>query len=358
MRFYDITITDPANPSNKQIYTSWFNDQNDPGALNVIFDFPVVPYSTTRGAAMIEISGIPLESISFATNLNNKNISISAGFKPGLPLATQVSRYQEGPIVVGRILQAYGNWIGNNMTLNMVILPGTASAPTQTATTTAQQPAAAAATAPAPLGSPQQPVDFNFIMPLGVNMETAIRNALRTALPTFGPPQIKIKSIVASGPRSFVARSITEFAQKIKQLSQQIEGESYSGVEMTISNGNTIIVYDGSTVIKQVDINFADLIGQPTWIEPFKIQFKCPLRADLQVGYNVTLPAGYYGIQPNDPTRLSPNPYRFQSAQQGTFRITELRHVGNFRQPDGNSWATVVTCVQIRSGGGVQGPNQ
>jgi hypothetical protein len=344
MRFYDITITDPANPDNKQTYTSWFNGQNDPGALNVIFDFPVVPYSTTRGAAMVEISGIPLQSISFATNLNNKNVSISAGFKPGLPLATQASRYQEGPIVVGFILQAYGNWVGNNMTLNLVISPGQAASPAQPATTAAQQPASASATATAPLGSPQRPADFSFLMPVGMNLETAIKNTLSTALPTFAR-EIKIRNIIAPGPRSFVARSLSEFAQKIKQLSQQIEGEFYRGVEVVMQGGNTLLVYDGTIPTKQINIQFADLIGQPTWIEPFKIQFKCPLRADLQVGYNVKLPEGFYGIQPNAPS--TPYPYRFQSAQQDTYNIIELRHVGNFRQPDGNSWATIVTCAFI-----------
>jgi hypothetical protein len=344
VRFYEIVITDPTNPNSRQVYTSWFNGQNDPGALNVIFDFPVVPYSTTRGASMVEISGIPLQSISFATNLNNKNISISAGFKPGLPLATQASRYQEGPIVVGFILQAYGNWIGTSMTLNLVISPGQSSTPPQTATTTAQQPAAVAATATSPLGSPQQPANFNFTMPVGMNLETAIRNTLSAALPTFAR-EIKIRNIVASGPRSFVARSLTEFAQKIKQLSQQIEGEFYRGVEIVMQGGNAILVYDGTIETKQIDIQFADLIGQPTWIEPLKIQFKCPMRADLQVGYNVKLPEGFYGVQPNAPS--IPYDYRFQSAQQDRYNIIELRHVGNFRQPDGNSWATIVTCAFI-----------
>jgi hypothetical protein len=69
------------------------------------------------------------------------------------------------------------------------------------------------------------------------------------------------------------------------------------------------------------------------------------MRADLQVGYNVKLPEGFYGVQPNAPS--IPYDYRFQSAQQDRYNIIELRHVGNFRQPDGNSWATIVTCAFI-----------
>lgn len=346
MRFYNIEITDPTNPGPKQIYTSWFNGRNDPGALNVVFDFPVVPYSTVRGTSMIEIWGIPLKSISFATNLNSKNISISAGFKPGLPLATQASAYQEGPIVSGFILQAYGNWIGNNMTLNMMVSAGQSPATIRTTTTAQQQVQAANSTGASPMGSPQSPANFNFNMPVGMNMETAIRNTLNAALPNF-TRSINIRDIVASGPRSFVARSITEFSQKLKQLSQQIVGGDYRGIEIAPPIGTAIVVYDGRgpTEPKTINIAFNDLIGQPTWIAPFMIQFKCPMRADLQVGYRVTLPKGFFGIQPGSATRVSEDGYRAQSVQQGTFTINELRHVGNFRQPDANSWCTVVTCV-------------
>ncbi len=70
MRYYDITITDPLNPSGPvQVYTSWVNGQNDPGALNVLLDIYTVPFATPRGASAIEIWGIPIQTISQATNL-------------------------------------------------------------------------------------------------------------------------------------------------------------------------------------------------------------------------------------------------------------------------------------------------
>lgn len=358
MRFYDITITDPTNADKKQIYTSWLNGRNDPGALNVVFDVPVTALAIPLGAAMIEIWGIPIKNISNANNLNNKLISVQAGFKPGLPLATQASEKQSGPIINGYILQAYGNWIGTNMTMNLVISPGSPPTQTRTATTAAQQPAAATNNTAPPLGSPTAPIDFHFNMPVGMSMRVAIENTLAAALPNF-TREIRISTILSSGPRNFVSRSFSEFAQTIKTLSKQlVTTENYPGVNMTITPNNGVLVYDGTTTIKRVDISYLDLIGQPTWIQPNTIQFKCPMRADLQVGFEITLPKGrFYGIQPGDPT--VPIPYRFQSTQQGTFNIIELRHVGNFRQPDANSWVTVVTCSFIPTpAGGVQGPNQ
>jgi hypothetical protein len=349
MRFYDITITDPANPNNKQVYSSWINGQNDPGALNVLFDFNVVPYSSVSSASMVEIWGIPLKSISFATNLNNKNVSISAGFKPGLPLATVAARNQTGPIVSGFIVQSYGNWIGTNMTLNLMIIAGQAPGTQQAAATSAQQATAAATTASSPVGSPQNPANFSFSMPVGVSLKTAIQNTLAAALPSYAAPTIKIRDIVASGPRNFVARSLPEFSQRIKALSQQIVGGSYSGVEIAaMPAGNALRVYDINTKETPINIAFNDLIGQPTWIAPQMIQFKCPMRADLQVGYFVKMPEkAFYGVQPNNPA--TPVSYRFQSVQKGKFLITGLRHVGNFRQPDASSWVTVVTCAFIPS---------
>jgi hypothetical protein len=344
VRFYEITITDPTNADKKQVYTSWFKGQNDPGALNLILDAPVTTFARPLGATMLELWGIPIQTISNANNLNNKLISVQAGFKPGLPLATQASEKQSGPIINGYILQAFGNWIGTNMTLNLVVVPGTPRQQTQTAATAAQQPAAATNTTRPPLGSPTAPVDFHFNMPVGTSMRVAIENTLATALPNF-TRQIRISTILAPGPRNFVSRSFSEFAQTIKTLSQQLVTiENYPGVDLTLTPNNSILATDGTEEVKRIDISYLDLIGQPTWIEPLKIQFKCPMRADLQVGYNITLPKGrFYGIQPGDPNL--PRDYRFQSAQQGTFRIIELRHVGNFRQPDANSWVTVVTCA-------------
>lgn len=351
MRWYEITITDPAQPSvAPQVYTSWVNGQNDPGALNVNFDFNVAPYSTPLGAHTVEIWGIPLKSISWATNLTYKNVSIKAGFKPGLPLATVASRYQSGPIINGFILQSFGNWIGNNMTLNLIIASGPAPVLAASPTTAGQAASTASASAQPPLGSPETPVNFTLDMPQGMTMATALENSLSAALPSF-TRKINIRDIIAPRGLYETARSISELAQKVKQISKEIIGGDYTGVEIGQIGGNrTIRVYDGSNPGQVKQIDFKDLIGQPTWIEPFKIQFKCPMRADLDIGDIIEMPknetAGFYGVMPNN--ALSIANYRNQSAQLGTYYIDTLRHVGNFRQPDANSWATIVTCGKFR----------
>ena len=349
MRWYEIVITDPAQPSAApQVYASWVNGKNDPGALNVNFDFNVVPYSLPRGASVVEIWGIPLHSISWATNLVFKNVRISAGFKPGLPLATAAAANQAGPLITGFILQSFGNWIGNNMTLNLVIAAGSAPVSTPVAATAGQQPAAASEAATPPMGAPALPVNLAFNMPAGMPMATAIQNTLLVGLPSF-VPRVNIREIIAPQPIIFVSRSVGELAQKVKQLSRNIIGGDYQGVEIAPPMGNAIAVYDDTTAAVVKQIAFRDLIGQPTWIEPFKIQFKCPMRADLQVGDILRMPeGGYYGVMPSQAN--APWNYRNQSAQKGKFLIQELRHVGNFRQPDANSWVSVITCAALPAG--------
>lgn len=354
MRYYEIEIIDPTGKADPIVFTSWvqnpafpgsiFGSRSDLGALNVNFDFQVVPYSTPRGACLIEIQGIDINTISYANNLNYRSIKISAGFKPGLPLATYASQYQSGPILLGFILQAYGNWIGTNMTLNLVVSPG--SPPNiSTSSNTAAQTSTTAASRP-PTGTLVYPLNGRFEMPAGMPVSTAIRNFLTTAMPTFTIESININpDFSMSYPQGGVYQTLAQFNEWINRFSRGVVGGYYGGINIRIEQGNKIVVYDTSGQPKNIEISFLDLIGQPTWIAPFQIQFKCPMRADIQVGYTVTMPPGFYNILPNQPAGPGIMPARSRTAQQGKTIVIELRHVGNFRQPDANSWVTVATCA-------------
>lgn len=358
MRFYEIEIIDPTGGADPIIFTSWvqnpafpssaFGARSDLGALNVNFDLQIVPYATPRGASVIEIWGIDLAMISQANDLNNRLIRVSAGFKPGLPLATFASRNQSGPILSGFILQAYGNWIGTNMTLNLVVSPG--SPPVSSTQigppATAAQSAATSSTRP-PTGSLTQPINGVFDMTPGMPVSTAIRNFLSAALPTFTITSINIDpDFTLPYHQAGVYRTLSQFNEWINRFSRNISSRAlYSGINIRIEQGNQIVVYDNSGTPTNIELSFVDLIGQPTWIAPFQIQFKCPMRSDLQVGYTVTMPPGYYNILPNQPGGPGIMPTRSRTAQQGKTIINELRHVGNFRQPDANSWVTVATCA-------------
>ena len=354
MRFYEITITDPQT-SKTQVYTSYVNGVNDPGALNIIFDLNVVPFARTLGPSMIEIWGIPLQSISQASNLNNKNILVKGGFKKGLPLANPA---QSGVLAEGFIVQAFGNWQGTDMTLNLIMLPGqvrpssattaaassvnasSASANNATVAVTAQSSAVPADPSRVPTGTLQTQINGQFVYPKNSSMAAAVSNFLTSAMPGYTVDVNISSQLVWPYDQAGSFATVEAFARWLKGFTQMLLGGTYSGVDIRLV-GTTFTVYDNST--KNTNIEFRDLIGQPTWIQPKTIQFKCPLRADLSVGNMVTLPPGYYGVSPGQ--ALTQQNLRDTSAQKGQYKITELHHFGNFRQPDANSWATLVTCV-------------
>lgn len=105
-----------------------------------------------------------------------------------------------------------------------------------------------------------------------------------------------------------------------------------------------------------VQIAFQDLIGQPTWIGPQTIQFMCPMRADLTVNQVVTMPKGILGNPANPAgspgaviTTAAASPSQRQtSGFTGNFQIVSIHHVGNFRDPNGIAWATIIDAnVQL-----------
>ena len=112
MRFYDIQIGGGKS----------YSDRNNPYALNVEMDLTVVD-SDSIIAGTVVIWGIALEDISQANNLFNKSITVSGGMQPGLPLATAQSS-QAGILAKGHIFQSFGNWVGTEMWLTLVIMTG------------------------------------------------------------------------------------------------------------------------------------------------------------------------------------------------------------------------------------------
>jgi hypothetical protein len=128
----------------------------------------------------------------------------------------------------------------------------------------------------------------------------------------------------------------------LRGVSQQImTGDStYQGVGCCMQQGG-ITVHDGTSPPSPKMLQFTDLVGQPTWIAPGTIQIRTVMRGDLKVGDQIKLP----------PTRVITTagaqsgilgPLTFD----GIFKIASIRHIGNFRQPDGSAWITVIDALK------------
>lgn len=316
MRYYKLVITNPATgkpvlPSslgNLGITSLATNGLSNPGALNVEFDIPVALYSLPgEGGALVRVWGLSLLDLSHAFDLNGMSIAVYGGMQRGLPLANP---RQSGLLVKGQIFQAFGNWIGIDQTLDMILAPAT--------------------------GSLAEPKNLILNWRAGTKLSDAIATTFKTALPD-AKQQINISDkLVLPNDEIGYASTLSEYAGTVRTLSRSIiSAASYPGVSIAY-NGAVLTVTD-STPAKTKAIEFQDMIGQPTWRGPAQIQVKLVMRADLELLDAVTLPRSLITSTAQSLTRL-----RDSSAFTGRYQITNIHHFGNFRQPDAASWNTTI----------------
>lgn len=311
MRFYRIEI-------GGTVYTSLVNGQTDPGALNVEFDIPVSTMSAPLGSAFIRVWGVALQTLAQSNNLNNQQIKVFGGMAKGLPLANPA---QQGLLVQGTIFPAFGNWEGTDMTLDMYVV--------------------------APFGAPSIPAAKNIVhnWQQGQPLANAIKSTLGVAFPGFKLNINISPNLVQSFTDTGFYQTLEQYGTYIRQISKSILGASeYPGVLIS-SNGETINVSDGTQASSgPKQIQFQDMVGQPTWIAPNIINVKTVMRGDLKILDQVKLPPSLATT-----TAASAPQFRSNSAFQGTFQVNTLRHLGNFRQPDARSWVTTMDLAVLNS---------
>lgn len=337
MRYYQIKIQDSSGnlyvPPGWQglgaSYTSLVNGQTLTNALDLEMDISVSAFALPgEGGAWLQLKGISLQEIAQANNLgpvlSNGQISaahtiqVYGGMQRGLPLANPA---QSGLLVQGQIIQCFGNWVGVDMTLDFFIVPNFGA-------TTA--------------GSSVQPANLVLHWPAGMPLGTAIKNTLQTAYPSASPaPTIQVSNnIVQQQDGSGVYGDLTQLSEYARRVSRAIIGGNYLGVAI-ISQGNSFLVTDGSnTNNNAIQIQFQDLIGQPTWIAPNTIQVKTVMRADIQPASQIKLPPTLVTNTPQ-----SQSQYRSNSVFQGNFFVSTVRHIGHFRQPTADAWVTVINAT-------------
>jgi hypothetical protein len=139
--------------------------------------------------------------------------------------------------------------------------------------------------------------------------------------------------------------SLDAFNAYIKQRSVAVLNQpNYYGVQVAYDPATSSLnVFDGTQsagTAKQ--LNFADFIGQPTWLGN-AVNFKTPMRADLKVGATVAMPQGLNPINTAQSSIIARN----KTAFQGKYQISQVRHVGNYREASADAWVTVVDAVQM-----------
>lgn len=335
MRYYELTIT-PQNtdsPDDKKsmlctgVQSNALNTKQKPivfsslkpdgshnlNALQIEFDLPITGFHDPIGNgnnAYIRLSGIPLELIAQSQDLNNSMVEIQAGMSKGLPL---VNPEQRGLIMSGQVYQCFGNWQGENMTLDIVVMP---------------------------LGSASG--NYTFQWKAGVKMADMISQTLKRNHPDYTIKSTVSDNLVISNDETGMYGSISQFAKWVFWRSKSIVTDlNYQGVTIIVQ-GKTIVIQDGSSPKKPKAIKYTDIIGQPTWLGFGVMQFKVNMRADLFIGDFVTMPVSAVKMATKAAWKFKKNKTTFD----GNYQITQMRHLGNARQPDANSWVTIVDCVE------------
>ena len=311
MRFYDLTVTNPDSGNTLLHYTSYPNGQYDPGALNIEYDLFVAPEDYSLGNSTITISGVPASVLTNAKKYTNQQITLKAGMGKGLPLVTPS---QSGLILQGQIYQSFGNWVGTQIDLNLVIF---GSAYTL-----------------------KNPGNIVLNWTAGQTLASAIQTTLQTAY-----PQSTIKINIADVVLGY---DVVHFCSTLTQLGQFLVTLTSNQVRVTVF-GTIITVLDNTYKPTAKQLSFTDFVGQPMWIAPNMIQMWCVTRADIQVGDIIEMPQKF-GNNPGfvqTTANSLPSLNNYTTAMQGQFVVQAIRQLGNLRDPQGTSWCTVINALPL-----------
>ena len=322
MRYYEIIIT-PLNGKGQILFNTLGSAGNSNGsALRVDFEIFQQQFNQSGLNSFIRIYGLSYKQLGQIADLNPKipldkednfaKIQISAGMSKGLPLAKPA---QQGILVKGLIGQAFANWQGTEISLDLVIIPS--------------------------MGSSVNPVNIPWSWKKGNTLESAVRASLGIAFPTTKISGNYSPDLIFTEDQSGFYYDLEELSTYVYRQSKAIISKpSYIGAMIT-QTADGFVLNDGTTntgTTKQ--IKFTDLIGNLTWLDIGTIQAKLVMRGDLAINQIVKFPKG----SPITNTINSFSQYRNNLSFQGEFQISKIHHLGYSRQPSADNWVTIIDC--------------
>jgi len=328
MRYYEIVISPPegvkVNSNTTLKYSSLAsNGQANGAALQIDLDIFQTWYNQPAQNGYIKIHGVDFNALTQNSNFNpigDKYFSIKVyvGMSKGLPYANP---QQAGLILDGSILQAFGNWQGNQTSLDLIVIP-TAYIQTKN-------------------------INLDWYWTTDRTLQQAVERTLNIAYnnpiieggfsPDLKYPQMQWGQYL----------SLTSFAKQIYKYSKEINPDpKYKGASIT-ATPKGFFLWDGTQTTKTevINVDFQDLIGNITWINTYTIQAKLVMRANLQIGNLIKFPKGVPYIN----TTGSYAQLRDDVNFNGEYTISQIRHLGSSRQPNGDSWCTIVECVILNA---------
>lgn len=343
-RYYKLTVTPTSAAGVASTPTTWTNKNGDRAILNaqrIEFDLAVTTGATPSGGAWIRVWGPTKEQIQQASDFNGAAIELYGGMQNGLPLATQsVQNGQPGLLISGTVFQAFANWQGTIQTLEFVIIP----APLDAAVTSPEARQAAS------VGAPPPPQNFSFTWKQGSSLTANAQAVLQQAYPGSAVAVSAADDITLLHDEHGVFGDLRTFSDYVKGLSRDIKGPKYSGLNITASGAQSFLAFDNTKINGSVtSVSMLDLMGQVTWLSAYTCTFATVLRSDVNIGDTVTFPplAQAQAIT----TGNSQSQARDKNTFNGNWQITDyVRHVGDSRSPDAQSWVSVFQAAAMSEG--------
>lgn len=328
MRYYFLTLTDPktgkppVDASGNPIGP--FDTSKTPGrGLHIEFDAVIVGLDVVSSGTMLTVYGLPMDVLKQSVKLHGCQVSLFAGFSQGLPLANPE---QQGEIINGEIYSAYANWIGTNQTLNLIINPANKRYENG------------------------QSLGLSVQGKRGERLGDVMVRSLKESYPNKKIICTVSDKLVLPEDCPWTYQDVSSLAVAVRSLSMAlIRDKSYLGVGI-IMQSDTIRIYDNSALdwSSAKEIQPFELIGQPTWISPFVMSFKCPMRGDLRNADIIALPqnimSGTTGILMTNTTSFG-SQVKDNVIFSGKFMIQSVRHIGAYLVADGDAWVTVYEAV-------------
>ena len=331
MRFYDITITPPLEePSRFKAFS--FSSQSGFGSdnyscLKVDLDIYQNAYHQYASNGYARVFGVNLKDLGQIGNYNPVitsdgrkvqlcGIAIQVGMSKGLPYANPKQR---GIILEGAIIQAFANWQGTEVTLDLVIVPGYVD--------------------PNALRN----IPFNwYSKSQNQELTDAVKTALKIAYPTANINGSFSSGLIYTEDTQGQNFDLLTLSSTINQISKTIKKDpTYTGAVITVNSEGFFLTDSAITPAATRQIAFTDVIGNLTWLGINTIQAKVVMRGDLNIGDYISFQSGIpvLNVVNNN------SQYRNRISFNGVFFITKLHHVGSSRQADGNAWVTIIEAI-------------
>lgn len=327
----------------------------DPGALDIEFESDQVNLNAYSNAS-IKIKGLDIMTLGQAANLQGQYVRLSAGMGRGLPLSKPE---QAGLILQGKIYSSFGNWEGTDMSLTLYVTP---------------------------FMGPEK-LSFDLVGKKGTPLINTIRSALQSNFKIYQINFLTTNNPLLKEDARGHYDTMESFADAMVKKWKEL-----SGVDLYIyAQGQQFYIIDQTTKSPARNIDFDDLIGQPTWNGTASISFCTPIRHDINIGDIVTFwtnqqkvknsvygtvksagstpaqetkpaakpaatpattksatppaqkdptPPAPANATPPKPKDTTPPLPKDRSLFNGEFMITAVHHIGQFRSAEGRQWMT------------------